>query len=251
MMPTFPSPPLKFRKAGFPRYGFKAGLSDKACPVYWFAIVLRALCFHRAFPALCQGRCAYEHFRASGLPLYPRGPSLRTGLCCPGPSSLNRPHPPHSREHPDFADSRLIRDALAVRFRLGDLRVVPCFHCTFLLHMPPSMTAGSSSAALLHLLSSFTDDFGLRPESNGSALPKFPSSVSDGGMVSRLPWFAALAAACRVACPLTDLTGHFAQATGTFTPELPANRSTFSSSGIATWQLSASTDGTFTHWNVS
>jgi hypothetical protein len=26
-MPTFPSPPLKFRTAGFPRYGFKAGLS--------------------------------------------------------------------------------------------------------------------------------------------------------------------------------------------------------------------------------
>ncbi len=48
MMPTFPSPPLKFRTAGFPQYGFKAGLSDKACPVDWFAIVLRALCFHRA-----------------------------------------------------------------------------------------------------------------------------------------------------------------------------------------------------------
>jgi hypothetical protein len=27
MMPTFPSPPLKFRTAGFPRYGFKASLS--------------------------------------------------------------------------------------------------------------------------------------------------------------------------------------------------------------------------------
>jgi len=32
MMPTFPLPPLKFRKAGFPRYGFKAGISDKAFP---------------------------------------------------------------------------------------------------------------------------------------------------------------------------------------------------------------------------
>src|SRR6266566_6822831 len=79
MMPTFPSPPLKFRTAGFPQYGFKAGLSDKACPVVWFAIVLRALCFHHAFPALCQGRCAYEHFRASGVPLYPRGPRSRPG----------------------------------------------------------------------------------------------------------------------------------------------------------------------------
>jgi hypothetical protein len=48
MMPTFPSPPLKFRTAGFPQYGFKAGVSDEACPTNRFAIVLRALCFHRA-----------------------------------------------------------------------------------------------------------------------------------------------------------------------------------------------------------
>jgi hypothetical protein len=31
MMPTFPSSPLKFRTASFPRYGFKASLSDGAC----------------------------------------------------------------------------------------------------------------------------------------------------------------------------------------------------------------------------
>ena len=66
MMPTFPSPPLKFRTAGFPRYGFKAGISDEAFPATWFAIVLRALCFHRVLPALCQGRCACKHLRASG-----------------------------------------------------------------------------------------------------------------------------------------------------------------------------------------
>ena len=30
MMPTFPLPSLKFRTAGFPQYGFKAGVSDKA-----------------------------------------------------------------------------------------------------------------------------------------------------------------------------------------------------------------------------
>ena len=29
MMPTSPSPPLKFRTAGFPRYGFKASMSDE------------------------------------------------------------------------------------------------------------------------------------------------------------------------------------------------------------------------------
>jgi uncharacterized membrane protein YphA (DoxX/SURF4 family) len=32
MMPTFPPLSLKFRTAGFPQYGFKAGLSDGAFP---------------------------------------------------------------------------------------------------------------------------------------------------------------------------------------------------------------------------
>jgi hypothetical protein len=31
MMPTFPSPSLKFRTVGFPQYGFKASMSDRAC----------------------------------------------------------------------------------------------------------------------------------------------------------------------------------------------------------------------------
>src|SRR6201988_4684670 len=57
----------------------------------------------------------------------PQGPSLGSGLCCPGPSSLNRPHPPHSQAHRDFTAQRLIRDAFAVRERLGDPRVVPSF----------------------------------------------------------------------------------------------------------------------------
>ena len=57
----------------------------------------------------------------------PQGSSLESGLCCPGVSSLNRPHPPHSRAHHDFAARRLIRNAFAVRERLGDPRVVPGF----------------------------------------------------------------------------------------------------------------------------
>ena len=32
MMPTFPRPSLSFRTAGFPRYGWKVGLSDGAFP---------------------------------------------------------------------------------------------------------------------------------------------------------------------------------------------------------------------------
>ena len=71
MMPTFPLPPLKFRTAGFPRYGFKAGLSDAAFPADWFAIVLRALCCHR-YSLLCVRVDALisTSVRAD-LPLYP------------------------------------------------------------------------------------------------------------------------------------------------------------------------------------
>jgi hypothetical protein len=58
----------------------------------------------------------------------PQGPSLRSELSCLGPSTLNRPHPPHLWAHPDFTALRLIRDALAVRLRLGDPQLVPCFH---------------------------------------------------------------------------------------------------------------------------
>src|SRR5262249_40535469 len=74
-----------------------------------------------------------------------QGPSFRSGLCCPGPSPLNRPHPPHSQAHRNFIALRLICDAFAVRERLGDPRVVPGFRCTFLPGMPPPTTPGSSN----------------------------------------------------------------------------------------------------------
>src|SRR6266511_2383558 len=57
----------------------------------------------------------------------PQGSSLWFELCCLGPSSLNRPHPPHPRAHRDFTAWRLIRNAFAVRERRGDPRVVPSF----------------------------------------------------------------------------------------------------------------------------
>jgi len=38
---TFPSPSLKFRTAGFPQYGFKASLSDRASPTAHSAACVR------------------------------------------------------------------------------------------------------------------------------------------------------------------------------------------------------------------
>lgn len=81
----------------------------------------------------------------------PQGPSLRSRLCCPGPSSLNRPHPPHSNAHFDFTSYGLYK--------------VPCWagapqrHMSgselsllFLLDMSSSKIPESPSAAYAQLL---------------------------------------------------------------------------------------------------
>jgi hypothetical protein len=60
MMPTFPSSPLRFRTAGFPQYGSKAGLSDGAFPC---GASIASLGLHPSFVssaasillALCRG----------------------------------------------------------------------------------------------------------------------------------------------------------------------------------------------------
>ena len=105
-----------------------------------------------AFSALCRRRCALKHRHASGLTALPQGSSLRAGLCCPGPSTLNRPHPPHSRAQRAFAALQLIRPAFAVRLRLGDPRLVPCFHRSFFLSMSTSATPGIPTAAYTQFL---------------------------------------------------------------------------------------------------
>src|SRR5260370_20304904 len=65
---------------------------------------------------------------------------------------LMRPHPRRLRAHPDCAAVRFMRDAFAVLVRLGDPRVVPCFHCMFLLDMPSSTNKGSPSVAYAQFL---------------------------------------------------------------------------------------------------
>jgi len=73
MMPTFPLPSLKFRTAGFPQYGFKAGVSDTAflCDAILASISLpSSFVLPAAFvgsPFCAGGRCALEHLRSSGF----------------------------------------------------------------------------------------------------------------------------------------------------------------------------------------
>ena len=164
MMPTFPRSPLSFRTAGFPQYGWKAGISDGAFPCHFQLKPAPGMrCprpgLHPSFVhRVVEGRLrsAPEHslahappWRVGGPP--PQGPSLGSRLFCPGPSSLNRPHPPPSWTHRDFTAGRLIRDAFAVRERLGDPRVVPGFRCPFSPEMPSSMTPGSSDIVMVQV----------------------------------------------------------------------------------------------------
>ena len=90
----------RFRTVGFPQYGFKAGLSDRAFP---FDATLASVGLPLSFvlpatrvgsPFCAGGRCALEHLRSSGPAALPQGPSLQTGFFCPGPSSLTAPSAP-------------------------------------------------------------------------------------------------------------------------------------------------------------
>jgi hypothetical protein len=168
----------------------------------------------------------------------PQGPSLGSGLFCPGPSSLNRPHPPHSQVHRDFTACRLIRDAFAVRERLGDPRAVPGFRCSFLPGMPSSPTPGRptskcSRASMPTWPSPFDHRLGT---------PKIPAirSTRASHFVASLVRFRYGLPGCSPPC--TDQTGT-PQPSGTFTSRLSTDRSpsppldiTTTATGLLCWR---------------
>jgi hypothetical protein len=155
------------------------------------------------------------------MPLCPRGPrSDRVMLS--RPSSLNRPHAPHSQAHRDFVAVRLIRDAFAVHARLGDSRVVPGFRCSFLPGMPSSMTPGSSAVAYVQYREA---DKGLRRDLSGSALPQSRNPLHAGHAFGAFRF--ASATACKVAGPPVWIRPGLTQPPGAFTSRLPAGRSPF------------------------
>jgi hypothetical protein len=133
----------------------------------------------------------------------PQGPSLRSGLFCPGPSTLNRPHPPHSQARRVFSAVPIMRNAFAVRERLGDPRVVPCFRCPLFPDMPSSMPPECSSAACSQMYSSPTTmAFAHVFEARRARLPRHPlrAGILFRGLLVRLRLFT-FAAACPFARP--------------------------------------------------
>jgi hypothetical protein len=143
MMPTFPSPSLKFRTVGFPQYGFKAGMSKgtfldtirvKPAPSMphreaslspFFACSLRRKKLGSEPKHYRRRACRHSRDSAS----LPQGSSapVRVMLShtisayttpCASPTGTLR-----------FRGIALIRSAFAVRERRGDPRDLPDFHC--------------------------------------------------------------------------------------------------------------------------
>ena len=143
MMPTFPSSPLKFRTAGFPRYGFKASLSDGAClPRVAVKLAPSIPARHHSLrrpssasatgttwlsvqtcPCFCRPLCERPCLSTPGVL------GSGAGYVVPLPHRLLRPHPPVSQARSDFTTLPLIRCAFAVRERRGDPRDLPYFRC--------------------------------------------------------------------------------------------------------------------------
>ena len=135
----------------------------------------------------------------------PQGPSLRSGLFCPDPSTLIGPIRPTRRHIAISPSVRLIRDAFAVRVRLGDPRVVPSFHCPFLPGMPPSMSPGRSES----YFSSFRFRHGPSPGSDRLGSSNYPAIRFKQGTYFGTYWFTICYGLSGCSPPLTDLTGFY------------------------------------------
>ena len=97
MMPTFPRSPLSFRTAGFPQYGWKAGISSGAFPMRraaqacsrhtrtlaWFASALRASRGRSSNPVLSRVADSTMHRLGGWVVLRPRGPRSGSGYAVP------------------------------------------------------------------------------------------------------------------------------------------------------------------------
>jgi len=154
-----------------------------------------------------------HHHSTNNFVGLPQGPSLRFGLCCPDPSSLNRPHPPYSQAHLNFGVLRFICDAFAVRERLGDPRVVLRFRCSFLPSMSPPESPGSLS---LHTPSSFATALAF---TKGSQMVRHSRRRTISGLTGS---------------PLLRPAELLASLTETFTSGLSADRSPSPLPGITT-----------------
>ena len=144
----------------------------------------------------CVGAKTRSYAAMEGVCPPPQGALAPVRLMLSGPSSLNRPHPPHSRAHRDFTAKRLIRDAFAVRERRGDPRVVPSFHYHSFLACRPLRPRGARSS----LCPVPRCRHGPSPRIDRLGAPKYPAIRFTRELVFVALRFAS-ATACQVARP--------------------------------------------------
>ena len=201
------------------------------------------VCVHPSCPSLanrespfCAGGVARlsTAIRAAEAPLYPRGPRSEPGYVVPVHHHLLGPIRPTRGHITTSPHSGLYAMPSLCHLGLGDPRVVPCFHCSFLPGMPSSTTPGSSPATYAPTCA--TDDTGLRLFRTSSALPTcshHPFQV--GPSISGLHWFT-FATACRVAS-LLDGSDRVSPAAETYTSGLSTRRSPFAPPDLTTVAL--------------
>ena len=117
----------------------------------------------------------------------PQGPSLRSGLCCPGPSSLMRPHAPHSPAHFDFTETAYTKCPRCASKSATPRRPASgsVLSLAFCIDMSSSGTTGSSFGCLYPVPSPMTLAFDQRGLwSRHFQIPHPPIPV--GGSFSRL-----------------------------------------------------------------
>jgi hypothetical protein len=213
MMPTFPSPSLKFRTVSFPQYGFKVGLSDGAFPnhaqyhVAQFASVLRALRFHRRIPRTVprDGARLSTSVRAAFTAL-PQGSSLRPGFYSPGHHHLIDPIRPTRRLVTISLPGRLYATSLLCRVNWPKLMTSGSrLSLPFPLDMPPSTTPGSSVSQWSSLA---TPTWAFALAERDSALPSSLQSASRRPEFSGLPGSLLLQPVKSLA-PCADLSGRY------------------------------------------
>ena len=175
-----------------------------------------------------------RHCRASGFTALPQGPSLRSGLCCPSPSSLNRPHPPHSPTRRTFPALRVICNAFAV---LAHHQPRPSTSGSELSHTIPSQPVALVCPRRVHRLLAPRLRRWDSPSSGpalDSALSTFHLNPLRVGFNFGASWFTHLLQPAELLASLADRTNVPIGLQRLLLPSFRSSRSSSSPSGITT-----------------
>src|SRR3982751_1179254 len=250
MMPTFPRSPRSFRTAGFPQYGWKAGLSGGAFPdrqrlkpapgIRLLTAGLPSPFVHLRVGAVapyCAGPLTMMMHRPGGwVALRPRGPRSGPGYAVPVRRCLTGPIRPTRRHIATSPQGGL--DAMPSL--CGSAEATREWFRAFAA-MPSSLTPGSSSSHL----SSVAMPTRPSPRSERLGTPNSPAIRFTRGSLFEASLVRLCYGLSGCSPPWTDLT-EFPRPPGAFTSRLPAGRSPFPSLDMTTTALDSSVGGTFT-----